>query len=58
MAAPLEPTPRREPVLSRDTLLLTATWVRWLDHLRTTQLEQQAQIADLQARVAALETPP
>lgn len=55
MAERIEPPPVREPVLARDTLLLTATWVRWLTLFAA---DTQARLAALEARVTALETPP
>lgn len=58
MAEPgLDPVPVREPIAARDSLLLMAVWVRWLDALRTQQQRQEARLADVEARVAALEGP-
>lgn len=54
MAEPVAPSPTREAVVFRDTLLLTAVWIRWLE---TFQTDTQRRLADLEARVAALEAP-
>jgi hypothetical protein len=48
------PAPTREAVIGRDTLLLTAVWIRWLT---TFQADTQQRLASLEARVTALETP-
>jgi hypothetical protein len=50
----VDPVPAREPVVFRDTLLLTAVWIRWL---ATFQTETQHRLEALEARVAALEAP-
>lgn len=55
---PLDPVPVREAVVTREVLVLTAVWIRWLEQLRTHEQQMQAQIQDLQARVAALEAGP
>ena len=57
MAVPLDPVPVREPLADRATLVLPAVWIRWFETLRTQQQQMQAEIADLQARVSALENP-
>jgi hypothetical protein len=50
----IEPVPAREPVIYRDTLVLTAVWIRWLEMFQT---DTQQRLAALEARVTALETP-
>lgn len=54
---PVDPVPLREPIVERATLTLPPVWARWLEQVRTTQAQMEAQILDLQARVAALEGP-
>jgi hypothetical protein len=57
MAERLDPVPVRQAVVDREPLTLTAPWVRWLEELRRQHQQMQAEIVDLQQRVAALEGP-
>lgn len=57
MADLLAPPPVREALVERSPLTPTATWTRWLDELRRTLAGAQAQLAALQALVAALVQP-
>ena len=47
--------PTREAVVFRDTLLLTAVWIRWLGKFHT---DTQQRLTALEARVQALEDAP
>jgi len=49
------PVPTREAVVLRDTLLLTAVWIRWLGMFQT---DTQQRLTALEARVQALEDAP
>jgi len=57
MAELLSPPPIREALVERPTLTMTALWTRWLDVLFRRQGSVETRLADLEARVTALEGP-
>lgn len=57
MAEILTPPPYREPLVERQPLTITALWLRWVEALFRRQGSVETRLADLEARVTALEPP-